>query len=166
MSESYLVIELNQQPVELCKLLKIANLVSGGGEAKVVISEGYVLLNGEVEYQKRKKVYHEDVIEFNGEVVQLIINEALTEMSPELLAKESPESLPELTVEQEDLKPQVSVTKSTAKKSQSQAKNKTQSKEKPKKKTTRQPNEDSVSETTEQNNAQVIMPRKRRPISF
>ncbi|MFQ3209756.1 MAG: ribosome-associated protein [Colwellia sp.] len=79
MSESYLVIELNHQPVELCKLLKIANLVSGGGEAKVVISEGYVLLNGEVEYQKRKKVYHEDVVEFNGEVVQLLINEELAE---------------------------------------------------------------------------------------
>ena len=79
MSESYLVIELNHQPVELCKLLKIANLVSGGGEAKVVISEGYVLLNGEVEYQKRKKVYHEDVVEFNGEVVQLHINEELAE---------------------------------------------------------------------------------------
>lgn len=55
MSESYLVIELNHQPVELCKLLKIANLVGGGGEAKIVISEGYVSLNGEVEYQKRKK---------------------------------------------------------------------------------------------------------------
>lgn len=79
MSENFLVIELNQQPVELCKLLKIADLVSGGGEAKVVISEGYVLLNGEVEYQKRKKVYHQDVIEFNGEVVQLIINESLSE---------------------------------------------------------------------------------------
>jgi len=77
MSESYLVIELNHQPVELCKLLKIANLVSGGGEAKVVISEGYVLLNGEIEYQKRKKIYHQDVVEFNGEVVQLLINEEL-----------------------------------------------------------------------------------------
>jgi ribosome-associated protein len=87
MSDSYLVIELNHQPVELCKLLKIANLVSGGGEAKVVISEGYVLVNGEVEYQKRKKVYHEDVIEFNGEVVQLLINEELTELAPENLTK-------------------------------------------------------------------------------
>lgn len=83
MSDSYLVIELNHQPVELCKLLKIADLVSGGGEAKIVISEGYVLLNGEVEYQKRKKVYHEDVIEFNGEIVQLIVNEAFVESTPE-----------------------------------------------------------------------------------
>ena len=77
MSSSYIEVELNHQPVELCKLLKIANLVGGGGEAKIVISEGYVLLNGEVEYQKRKKIYHEDIVEFNGEVVQLIINDEL-----------------------------------------------------------------------------------------
>ena len=56
MSENYLEIQLDQQPIELYKLLKIADLVTGGGEAKVVISEGYVLLNGEVAYQKRKKV--------------------------------------------------------------------------------------------------------------
>jgi len=77
MSESYLEIELDQQPIELCKLLKIANLVAGGGEAKVVISEGYVLLNGEVAFQKRKKVYHNDIVEFNGEVLQIIVNENL-----------------------------------------------------------------------------------------
>lgn len=79
MSENYLEIQLDQQPIELCKLLKIADLVTGGGEAKVVISEGYVFLNGEVEYQKRKKIYHNDVVEFNGEVIQVIINENLTE---------------------------------------------------------------------------------------
>ena len=79
MSESYLEIQLDQQPIELCKLLKIADLVAGGGEAKVVISEGYVLLNGEIEYQKRKKIYHDDIVEFNGEVIQVVINEDLTE---------------------------------------------------------------------------------------
>ncbi len=78
MSQSYLEIQLEQQPIELCKLLKIADLVTGGGEAKVVISEGYVLLNGEVEYQKRKKVYHNDIVEFNGEVIQVVINEELS----------------------------------------------------------------------------------------
>ena len=79
MSESYLEIQLDQQPIELCKLLKVADLVAGGGEAKVVISEGYVLLNGEVEYQKRKKVYHNDVVEFNGETLQIIVNEDLSD---------------------------------------------------------------------------------------
>ncbi len=78
---SYLEIQLDQQPIELCKLLKIANMVGGGGEAKIVISEGYVLLNGEVECQKRKKIYHNDVVEFNGEVIQVIINESLADES-------------------------------------------------------------------------------------
>ena len=65
-------VELEQQPIELYKLLKIANLVSGGGEAKVMISDGYVLLNGEIETQKRKKIFSGDIIEFNGDLVELI----------------------------------------------------------------------------------------------
>lgn len=65
-------IETEQQPVELYKLLKLANVVAGGGEAKVVISQGYVLLNGDVEIQKRKKIYSGDVIEFNGDIIELI----------------------------------------------------------------------------------------------
>lgn len=99
MSESYLEIELDQQPIELCKLLKIANLVAGGGEAKVVISEGYVFLNGEVEYQKRKKVYHNDIIEFNGETLQIIINEDLkNDFAEDKIAETTQtESLPRFT---------------------------------------------------------------------
>ena len=152
MSESYLVIELNHQPVELCKLLKIANLVSGGGEAKVVISEGYVLLNGEVEYQKRKKVYHEDVIEFNGEIVQLVINEELAETESisegidEVIANASPED----------------ITNSTNKESSYPAKVKTPPKKaKSKKKPAKQ---DFI--TQPQDIEIVKVPRKRKPISF
>ncbi|MDG1733657.1 MAG: RNA-binding S4 domain-containing protein [Thalassotalea sp.] len=70
-----LVIDVDAEPIELCKLLKIANLVGGGGEAKMVISEGYVYLNGEVEYQKRKKVYFEDVVQFNGEAIMPLLRE-------------------------------------------------------------------------------------------
>jgi ribosome-associated protein len=71
MSSNFPLIDVSTQPIELCKLLKIANMVSGGGEAKIVISEGYVLLNNEVEFQKRKKVYHDDIIEFNGDIIQV-----------------------------------------------------------------------------------------------
>lgn len=63
------LVDVSYQPIELCKLLKIANMVGGGGEAKIVISEGYVYVNGEVEFQKRKKIYHQDIVEFNGEVI-------------------------------------------------------------------------------------------------
>ena len=71
MSDDYPIVTISTQPIELCKLLKIANMVAGGGEAKIVISEGYVYLNGEVEFQKRKKIYADDIIEFNGDVVQV-----------------------------------------------------------------------------------------------
>ena len=72
MSEEILQVEISEQPIALCKLLKIANLVAGGGEAKILISSGYVILNQQVEYQKRKKVYHRDLVECHGEVIQVI----------------------------------------------------------------------------------------------
>ncbi len=71
MSDELPIVNISTQPIELCKLLKIANMVSGGGEAKIVIGEGYVYLNSEVEFQKRKKVYDQDIIEFNGDIVKV-----------------------------------------------------------------------------------------------
>jgi ribosome-associated protein len=54
MSDAYIV-ELEEQPIELCNLLKLLNLVESGGQAKMLIAEGYVGLNGELCLQKRKK---------------------------------------------------------------------------------------------------------------
>lgn len=76
------VITITEQPIELCKLLKIANMVSGGGEAKIVISEGYVLLNGEVEFRKRKKVVDGDIIEFNGETLTVQFDQVASSQIP------------------------------------------------------------------------------------
>jgi ribosome-associated protein len=67
------LVEIREQPTALYKILKIANLVSGGGEAKLAISEGYVYLNGEVETQKRKKIYAGDVIYFNEQYLQIAL---------------------------------------------------------------------------------------------
>tara|TARA_R110001583_G_scaffold69129_2_gene196189 strand:- start:31694 stop:32074 length:381 start_codon:yes stop_codon:yes gene_type:complete len=67
------LIEIREEPTALYKILKIANLVSGGGEAKQAISEGYVTLNGEVETQKRKKIYAGDLIYFNEQYLQVAI---------------------------------------------------------------------------------------------
>jgi len=78
MSDQYQEVFIHYQPVELCKLLKIANLVSGG-EAKIVITQGYVLLNGEVECQKRKKIISGDIIEFNGETIKVSYREKAIE---------------------------------------------------------------------------------------
>ena len=53
-------IDVDAHPIELYKLFKIANLVSGGGEAKHIIEEGYVAVNGELETRKRRKMYDGD----------------------------------------------------------------------------------------------------------
>jgi ribosome-associated protein len=60
--------------IELNKLLKFENLVESGGQAKIVIAEGMVTLNGEVITQTRKKVFDGDVVEFNGEYLRIIAN--------------------------------------------------------------------------------------------
>jgi ribosome-associated protein len=62
------------EPIELCKLLKIAKMVDGGGEAKTMITEGKVLVNKKVEVQKRKKIRRGDVIEYNGVIIEVAYN--------------------------------------------------------------------------------------------
>ncbi|RUM36878.1 MAG: RNA-binding S4 domain-containing protein [Desulfobulbus sp.] len=57
--------------IELYKILKKENMVASGGEAKYVISQKMVLVNGEVETRKRYKTVPGDIVEFNGEKVQV-----------------------------------------------------------------------------------------------
>ena len=107
MSEQLPLIEISSQPIELCKLLKVANMVSGGGEAKIVISEGYVLLNGEVETQKRKKVYDKDIVEFNGDIIA--VNYCPTSAVEQQTKKDNNHSKPSKNKKTKKLK-QVNVT--------------------------------------------------------
>lgn len=58
---------INKEPVELFKILKFEGIVGSGGEAKMVISEGMVKVNGDIETQKRKKIVSGDTIEFMDE---------------------------------------------------------------------------------------------------
>jgi len=62
-------LEISHEPIELYKVLKLEGLVSSGGAAKLEIADGRVLLNGNVETQKRKKVVAGDVIGYEGEEV-------------------------------------------------------------------------------------------------
>lgn len=58
--------------IELYKILKIENMAASGGEAKFLISEGLVLVNNQVETRKRRKTVPGDIVEYNGEQVQII----------------------------------------------------------------------------------------------
>jgi ribosome-associated protein len=61
------LVELNREPVELYKLLKFEGLAASGGEAKALIANGHVKVNGQPETRKRKKIVAGDTIEFNDE---------------------------------------------------------------------------------------------------
>lgn len=58
--------------IPLIQLLKAANLVQTGGEAQIVVTEGEVKYNGQVDYRKRLKVKKGDVIEFRNNKVVVI----------------------------------------------------------------------------------------------
>ena len=64
-------LEIAEEPIELYKILKYENLVTSGGEAKYVISQGQVVVNGEVETRKRKKIFSGDVILFKDEKIRI-----------------------------------------------------------------------------------------------
>lgn len=64
-------VEITQEPVELYKILKFEGMTSSGGEAKLVIEQGQVSVNGSVETRKRKKIVSGDVIEFNNEKIYI-----------------------------------------------------------------------------------------------
>jgi ribosome-associated protein len=66
------MVKISKEPTELCKILKFENLVGSGGEAKQAIADGAVLVNGEVETRKRRKIVSGDVIEFAGKVIRII----------------------------------------------------------------------------------------------
>ncbi|MBE7052855.1 MAG: RNA-binding S4 domain-containing protein [Ruminococcaceae bacterium] len=64
--------------ITLGQLLKFADVVSDGADAKILITEGYVKLNGNVETRRGKKIYNNDevVVEYEGEKIMLkVINE-------------------------------------------------------------------------------------------
>ncbi len=67
---------ITHEPVELYKILKFENMVTSGGEAKLVIEEGLVFVNGQIETRKRKKIVTGDVIEFGEELIQVKLGEA------------------------------------------------------------------------------------------
>ncbi len=57
--------------ITLGQALKAAALVGTGGEAKVVIQSGEVLVNGEVETRRGRRLIEGDVIEVSGERLEV-----------------------------------------------------------------------------------------------
>ena len=58
--------------IPMIQLLKATNLVETGGEAQIVVAEGEVIYNGEVDYRKRLKVKKGDIVEFRGTKIKVL----------------------------------------------------------------------------------------------
>lgn len=67
----YKKITISGEFIKLDALLKFANMVSSGGEAKIRIAEGEVLVNGEPCLMRGKKLHAGDTVTLDGESVEI-----------------------------------------------------------------------------------------------
>lgn len=64
-------IQIRDEFIKLGQALKLANLVESGVDAKMVVQDGLVKVNGQTEYQRGKKLYDGDIFEFEGTQVKV-----------------------------------------------------------------------------------------------
>ena len=65
------IIKLRDDYIKLGQAIKAANLVGTGVEAKFVIQDGLVKVNGQVELQRGKKLVNGDIVEFEGYTIKI-----------------------------------------------------------------------------------------------
>lgn len=65
------VIHLREDYIKLGQALKAAGLVESGVDAKLVIQDGQVMVNGQVDLRRGKKLVAGDVVEFAGETIKI-----------------------------------------------------------------------------------------------
>ncbi|CAN5284874.1 RNA-binding S4 domain-containing protein [soil metagenome] len=57
----------DEKTIQLDQFLKVAGLVQSGGHAKQIIQSGAVVVNGEVEVRRGRKLQENDVVVFEGQ---------------------------------------------------------------------------------------------------
>ena len=65
-------IKLKDEFIKLGQALKAAGLVDSGVVAKIVIQDGEVLVNGEVETRRGKKLYGGEGVSFDGQEIRIV----------------------------------------------------------------------------------------------
>jgi len=64
-------VPIRDESIRLGQFLKLANLVETGAEAKPVIADGAVSVNGEVETRRGRQLHHGDVVAVGGQAVRV-----------------------------------------------------------------------------------------------
>lgn len=65
-------IKLREEYIKLGQVLKAAGLVESGVDAKFVIQDGLVKVNGQVDTQRGKKLYEGDIVEFENLQIKIV----------------------------------------------------------------------------------------------
>lgn len=65
------IIKLRDEYIKLGQALKAANLVEDGVEGKLVIQDGLVKVNNEVDIRRGRKLYDGDVVSFDGQELRI-----------------------------------------------------------------------------------------------
>ncbi len=65
-------IQISDDHIKLGQALKLANMVSSGVEAKIVIQDGLVKVNGEIDTRRGRKLYPHDIFEYQGKEVTVL----------------------------------------------------------------------------------------------
>ncbi len=65
-------IKITTEFIKLDQLMKFADMVQSGGEAKMLIAQGLVLVNNEICTQRGKKIRVGDQVEFDGNVYSIM----------------------------------------------------------------------------------------------
>ena len=65
------IIKLRDEYIKLGQALKAAGFVEDGVEAKFVINEGQVLVNGEVDLRRGRKLYENDIVSYDGKEIKI-----------------------------------------------------------------------------------------------
>lgn len=65
-------VPIRDEFIKLGQALKLSGMVGSGVEAKIVISEGEVKVNGETEVRRGRKLYPDDTFEYDGCVLKVV----------------------------------------------------------------------------------------------
>ena len=65
-------IKLREEYIKLGQAIKAAGLVGSGADAKSEIQDGTVKVNGQIETQRGKKLHGGDIVEYDGQKIEII----------------------------------------------------------------------------------------------
>ena len=65
------ILKIKDEFIKLGQALKLSGLADSGLDAKIEIQEGNVLVNGQTEFRRGKKIYAADVIQFGGQQIKV-----------------------------------------------------------------------------------------------